>query len=245
MLAAIASVAPAVIDDLAVRVVRPGPRTAAGARRPPRAARGCRGRAGTGSARCAAPRRRRRASPAGRRCRGSPGPRLTAPVRTASADISAKMVVPNGRIRATRGSVVVVTTPSLGRGDRAGHGRVSCRWATCLRVSREERRTRGRSAVAAWVTVVAPEVRASAGASREAAVCQFLARDSSTRGAREPRFRASPLSERWVRLPTMCGIVGYAGRAPGAGASCSTGCGGWSTAATTRPASRSSATASC
>ena len=33
---------------------------------------------------------------------GKPWPRLTAPVRTASADISAKIVVPNGRIRSTR-----------------------------------------------------------------------------------------------------------------------------------------------
>ena len=36
---------------------------------------------------------------------GNPCPRLTAPVRTASADISVKMVVPNGRIRATSGSM--------------------------------------------------------------------------------------------------------------------------------------------
>ena len=45
---------------------------------------------------------------------GKPWPRLTAPVRTASADISAKMVVPNGRIRCTSGSwaVVVVTRPA-------------------------------------------------------------------------------------------------------------------------------------
>ena len=35
---------------------------------------------------------------------GKPWPRLTEPVRTASADISAKIVVPNGRMRATRGS---------------------------------------------------------------------------------------------------------------------------------------------
>ncbi len=32
---------------------------------------------------------------------GKPCPRLTDPVRSASADISAKIVVPNGRIRAT------------------------------------------------------------------------------------------------------------------------------------------------
>src|SRR5437763_2022250 len=36
---------------------------------------------------------------------GKPCPRLTEPVRTASADISAKIVVPNGRIRATSGSI--------------------------------------------------------------------------------------------------------------------------------------------
>src|SRR5690348_9542094 len=35
---------------------------------------------------------------------GKPWPRLTELVRTASADISAKTVVPNGRMRATRGS---------------------------------------------------------------------------------------------------------------------------------------------
>jgi hypothetical protein len=42
---------------------------------------------------------------------GKPCPRFTAPVRTASADISAKMVVPNGRIRSTSGSVVTFTSP--------------------------------------------------------------------------------------------------------------------------------------
>src|SRR4051812_23318440 len=37
---------------------------------------------------------------------GKPWPRFTAPVRTASADISAKTVVPNGRMRWTSGSVI-------------------------------------------------------------------------------------------------------------------------------------------
>src|SRR5688572_15907325 len=46
---------------------------------------------------------------------GKPCPRLTEPVRAASADISEKMVVPNGRMRPTSGSagVDVVTSPSL------------------------------------------------------------------------------------------------------------------------------------
>lgn len=35
---------------------------------------------------------------------GNPCPRLIAPVSTASADISAKMVVPKDRIRSTSGS---------------------------------------------------------------------------------------------------------------------------------------------
>src|SRR5690242_10800536 len=46
---------------------------------------------------------------------GKPWPRLIEPVATASADISATMVVPNGRMRATSGSaeVDVVTIPTL------------------------------------------------------------------------------------------------------------------------------------
>ena len=45
---------------------------------------------------------------------GNPWPRLTEPVRTASADISLKIVVPNGRMRATRESagIEVVTAPA-------------------------------------------------------------------------------------------------------------------------------------
>ena len=47
---------------------------------------------------------------------GKPCPRLTEPVRAASADISVKIVVPNGRIRATSGSaeIDVVTRSAYG-----------------------------------------------------------------------------------------------------------------------------------
>src|SRR5687768_6744636 len=54
---------------------------------------------------------------------GKPCPRLTAPVRTARADISAKIVVPNGRIRCTPTSKAVVTKVSLAREDELGAGR--------------------------------------------------------------------------------------------------------------------------
>src|ERR1700742_4363117 len=48
--------------------------------------------------------------PAGPSVSGKPWPRLTAPVRTASADISAKIVVPKGRMRRTPGSLSMVVT---------------------------------------------------------------------------------------------------------------------------------------
>src|SRR5215813_1103179 len=55
---------------------------------------------------------------------GNPWPRLTLPVATASADISAKIVVPNPCIRATSGSTTVtpasLRAPSCGTGSAAG-----------------------------------------------------------------------------------------------------------------------------
>src|SRR3954464_661323 len=59
---------------------------------------------------------------------GKPWPRLTEPVRTASADISAKIVVPNGRIRATSGSrpdADPAAGPGAGPDAAAGAGAAS------------------------------------------------------------------------------------------------------------------------
>src|SRR3982751_279036 len=60
---------------------------------------------------------------------GNPWPRLIDPVRTASADISEKIVVPNGRIRATSASaeIEVVPAPAYG-GVRA----VAAQWSPLL-----------------------------------------------------------------------------------------------------------------
>ena len=48
---------------------------------------------------------------------GKPWPRLIAPVLAASADISAKIVVPNSRIRATRGVVMSARLAAPGTAD--------------------------------------------------------------------------------------------------------------------------------
>ena len=66
----------------------------------------------TGCARPAAPRRRPRAPRSGPSSSGNPWPRLTAPVRSASADISVKIVVPNpARREATTGAAYASQSP--------------------------------------------------------------------------------------------------------------------------------------
>ena len=71
-------------------------------------------RVGTGCGRRGWRRRRRRAPRAGRRSSGKPWPRLIEPVATASADISAKIVVPKPCMRSTRYG-------DRGRSRSAGH----------------------------------------------------------------------------------------------------------------------------
>ncbi len=79
-----------------------------GARRSPRGARATRARAGTGCSRSGwRPRRRSRTS-SGPSVSGNPCPRLIEPVAVASADISAKIVVPNGASFGVRGSDRVI-----------------------------------------------------------------------------------------------------------------------------------------
>src|SRR5690606_39768548 len=73
-------------------------------------------------------------TPSGPPVSGKPWPRLIAPVRTARADISAKIVSPNPCMRATRGSPTPTRvtapdpSPPPGGGDGAGPGRPSRAW---------------------------------------------------------------------------------------------------------------------